>query len=124
MNLLLYQETNKGKYLTLTGAGIIIDLLHRAIKQAGADPSQVVVRIHDGSLGATIDMMYPTPHTYLFERVQIYQGELTFYLGGAANNPELVKVPLANPDIVEEIVNIINIRAKNHRKTRSAIKNS
>lgn len=122
--LQLYQETSKGSYLTLSGAGILIDLIHQAIIKVGANPNSVVIRIKDGSLGAVIDFMFPTPHTFLFDSVYIHEGEVRFYLGGGpahTANERKMAISLANPKIVEELAETILKRAKKHRATKAAI---
>jgi hypothetical protein len=123
MGLKLYQATGNGQFLTLAGVGIMIDFVHKAIEKVGADPNDVVLRLHDGSRGASVDIMFPTPHTFLFDSLHIDKGNLCFTIGGIRtgmeeNNYEL---PLANPSIVDELVNAILKRAKKHRKTKSAL---
>lgn len=122
--LQLYQETNKGSYLTLSGAGIIIDLVHQAILKVGANPNNVVIRVRDGSMGAVIDFMFPTPHTFLFDSVYISKGEVKFHLGGGpaySSNERRMAIALANPKIIEELAKAIIKRSKKHRATKAAI---
>lgn len=128
MSLKLYRETGAGHYLTLAGAGIILQLTQEAILEAGADPSDVVIKVRDGSIGAVIDIMFPTPHTFLFDGVDIRHKDgadfLTFVLGG--NNSRTTEdkhysLPLADPNIVQELVKAIHVRAKKHRKTKAAL---
>jgi hypothetical protein len=128
MGLKLYRETGKGGYLTLAGAGIMLQVVREAILEAGADPSDVVLKVRDGSMGAVIDIMFPTPHTFLFDGLHIGNKDgadfLAFVLGG--NNSRTTEdkhyaIPLANPNIVQELVKAIQTRAKKHRKTRTAL---
>ena len=120
--LKLYRHSAKGEYLTLAGAGIIIDLIHQAIQEVGADPNDVVLRVKDGGQGAAIDVMYPTPHTFLFDMVHIEGENLLFVLGGGWSKEEnAYSLPLANPGLVKELAEIILKRAKTHKKTRVAI---
>jgi hypothetical protein len=115
--------TGNGEYLTLAGAGIIIDLLHEAIKEVNVDPSEVVLRVKDGALGARVDVMYPTPHTFLFEGVEVDGEKLMFYLGKSQwhHNDNLMSLPLADPDIAKALAKAICERAKKHKKTREAL---
>lgn len=121
MALRLSRTTGCGEFLTLAGAGIIIDLISQAINQVRADPNDVVLRIHDGSRGATIDVMFPTPHTFLFDGVHINKGNICFISGGRSQENREYELPLANPDVVGELVKVIEIRAKTHRKTKAAL---
>ena len=117
----LYRETGHGEYLTLAGAGIMIDLIAQAILKVGADPNDVVLRVRDGRNGAAIDVMFPTPHTYLFDSVHIHEGNICFVLGNGWKEENAYALPLANPDIVDKLVEAIQRRAKKHRKTKSMI---
>lgn len=122
--LKLSLETGNGEYHTLAGVGIISDILEQAMTEVGADSSDVVLRFRDGNLGARVDIMYPTPHTMLFEGVKIENGHLTFHLGRAkwlAREPSH-RVPLADPDIAKEIAKIIQEKAKTHKRLRKALK--
>ena len=119
--LKLTRETGNGEYLTLSGAGIMIDLIAQAIIKVGADPNDVVLRINDGSRGASINVMFPTPHTFLFDMVHISEGNLCFVLGGQWKEENAYALPLADPDIVDKIVAVIKKRASKHRKTKSMI---
>ena len=128
MSLKLYRETGKGGYLTLAGAGIIIQVIGDAAFEAGADPSDVVLKVRDGSMGAVIDIMFPTPHTFLFDGVHIDNRDgadfLVFVLGGnnsRTREDQRYALPLANPNIVSELAEVIKVRAKQHRKTRAAL---
>ena len=121
MSLKLYRETGNGEYITLAGAGIIIELIHDAIQTVGADPNDVVLRFTDGNRGSSIDVMFPTPHTYLFKTTHIRNGEIRFELPSPSEMDEKYNIPLANPDVASEIADAIRKRAKKHRKTRIAL---
>lgn len=122
--LKLSLATKSGEFHTLAGVGIMVDLLHQAVEQVGADPSEVVLRFKDGSKGAEIDVMYPTPHTFLFSGVKIEDGHIVFNLGRTvwlSINNEQKKLPLADPNLPKMLGDMIKTRAKGHRKTKSAL---
>lgn len=126
MSLKLYRATGNGEYLTLAGVGIITEILLEAMQIAGADPNDVVLRFKDGSRGAHVDVMFPTPHTSLLEVVHIMDGEIRFMLKMPKSvdaKDEFYKLPLADPNVADKISDAIMIRAKKHRRTRIALSN-
>lgn len=124
MSLRLYSATGNGEFLTLAGARILMDIIEEAVLEAGANPSDVIVKIRDGHMGAVVDIMFPTPHTFLFDSVHISEGNMEFVLGNLnsrTTDEQRYSLPLANPNISSELAEIIKLRAKKHRKTRSAL---
>ena len=124
MSLKLYRKTGNGSYLTLAGAGVITEILLEAMQIAGADPNDVVLRFTDGSRGAHVDVMFPTPHTALLELVHIVDGEIRFMLKmphSVDAEDKYFELPLANPDVADKISDAIMVRAKKHRRTRIAL---
>ena len=124
MSLKLYRATGNGHFLTLACTRILMDIVEEAILEVGVNPSDVIIKIRDGHMGAVIDIMFPTPHTFLFDGLHIKDEHVRFVLGNnntRTTEDQRYSIPIANPNVVDEIVKAIKMRAKNHRKTRSAI---
>lgn len=75
----LTRETGNGQYYTLTGMGILIELISEAINISGVGPADVFVRFQKSN--TRFDVMFPTPHTILFENCSIEEDKFDFRLG-------------------------------------------
>jgi len=122
VQLRLSRETGNGWYFTLPGVGIIVTIINDSLQEAGVDPNDVVLNFHHGNRGNYIDVMYPTPHTYLFNGFQLEDGEISFRIGKDQWSDDAVReFPLANPDLAKEIAKCVLERAKTHKATRKKL---
>lgn len=120
--LKLSRETGNGWYFTLPGVGIIVEIINEAIQKAGANPNDVVLKFTHGNNGNFIDIMYPTPHTYLLSSFRL-EGELIKFSVGQDRWSKFDRreFPVADPNIAASIANSIKDRAKSHKATRQAL---
>jgi len=123
----LVRETGMGEYYTLTGLGILVELIMDAVEISGANPADVFLKFQRS--GTVFDVTFPTPHTILFENCRIEDGKLKFNLGKASWNYKLREVvknqkalPLADPAFTKQLADCIIERSTTHRATKRALR--
>jgi hypothetical protein len=118
----LTRQTGNGTYYTLTGMGIIIELIKDAMETCGADPADVFIKFQK-SVDA-FNVTFPTPHAIIFSHCQIKDGKFVFFIGkhnGWNKDGYYRELYLADPNFVQQLGKYLSEKARAHKATKKAL---
>ena len=106
------EDDNRHKlYFSLAGTEFICGIFGEAFRRAGVNPAEVSIRLSSEYRQGEISFSWPSPLSAFFKRVIVEDEHLKYQLKGRkygwSGSKEWDKFPLADPDLIDNMAELI-----------------